>query len=112
MTGLTAAPLTWMEVTPLASGLGVYSLLTPRSGTRIRRLKFLAVLGFTVMATFPFQGYSDLDGGNSVGLGFGSIQLAHSSIGHADSQAEVLGGLGIHRDGHVPLPGIFRSGWR
>src|ERR1035438_2184533 len=58
MTGLTAAPLTWMEVTPLASGLGVYSLLTPRSGTRIRRLKFLAVLGFTVMATFPFQGYS------------------------------------------------------
>src|ERR1035438_5095477 len=54
----TATPFTTSEVRPPTSGVLSYRLLWLWFGTRTRTLKFFATLGFTVMATLPFQGYS------------------------------------------------------
>src|ERR1017187_5321624 len=54
----TATPFTTNDVRPPTSGVLSYRLLCSWFGMRTRTLKLFATLGFTVIATLPFQGYS------------------------------------------------------
>ncbi len=56
MVGDIFAPLTAMELMPLAAGVALYNSLTLRFGVRILMLKLLGAAGRTVMDTSPDQG--------------------------------------------------------